>query len=74
MAGVLAYVKFLSPSTQVIGVEPDDAACLDAALAAGEPVALSTTSGPSPTAPAVREIGRRPFAHREGAGRRGRAR
>ena len=29
LAGVLAYVKFLSPETQIVAVEPDDAACLD---------------------------------------------
>lgn len=39
-AGVGAAIKFLRPEVKVIGVEPDDAACMKAALAAGEPVLL----------------------------------
>ncbi len=39
-AGVAVAVKFLRPQTKVIGVEPDDAASMKAALAAGEPVTL----------------------------------
>ena len=31
LAGILSYVKFLQPDAKVIAVEPDDAACLDAA-------------------------------------------
>ena len=34
-AGIAAYVKFLRPDIKVIGVEPDDAACMHAAMAAG---------------------------------------
>jgi threonine dehydratase len=40
-SGVAAFVKFLSPSTKVIGVEPVDAACMAAAVAAGEIVTLN---------------------------------
>ena len=40
IAGVAAYVKALKPHVKVIGVEPDDAACLHAALAAGHRVEL----------------------------------
>jgi threonine dehydratase len=40
-AGVAAFVKFLSPRTKVIGVEPVDAACMAAAVAAGEIVTLN---------------------------------
>ena len=40
-AGVAAYVKFLRPDIQVIGVEPEDAASMQAALAAGRPVPLA---------------------------------
>ncbi|HTB73652.1 MAG TPA: pyridoxal-phosphate dependent enzyme, partial [Polyangiaceae bacterium] len=40
IAGIAAYVKALEPSTRIVGVEPDDAACLQAALAAGKRVAL----------------------------------
>ena len=40
-SGVAAFVKFLSPETKVIGVEPVDAACMAAAVAAGELVTLN---------------------------------
>lgn len=43
-AGVAALVKNLMPDIQVIGVEPEDAACLTAALAAGHPVDLPEVS------------------------------
>ena len=39
-AGVSAYMKYVRPEVKVIGVEPVDAACMHAALAAGEPVDL----------------------------------
>ena len=39
-AGVAAIVKFLRPETKVIGVEPVDAASMQAAFAAGETVTL----------------------------------
>ncbi len=39
-AGVGAYVKFLRPEVKVIGVEPDDAASMQAALRADERVSL----------------------------------
>jgi threonine dehydratase len=39
-AGIAAYIKFLRPEVGVIGVEPDDAASMGAAIAAGERVAL----------------------------------
>ncbi|MDF3840796.1 threonine ammonia-lyase, biosynthetic [Pseudomonas citronellolis] len=40
VAGIAAYVKYLRPEVKVIGVEPDDSNCLQAALAAGERVVL----------------------------------
>jgi threonine dehydratase len=40
-AGVAAIVKFLRPGTRVIGVEPVDAACMQAAMTAGEVVTLN---------------------------------
>src|SRR3989344_1552223 len=40
VAGIAAYVKYLYPQTRVIGVEPDDSNCLQAAMAAGERVVL----------------------------------
>jgi threonine dehydratase len=61
LAGILAYVKFLRPETQVIAVEPDDAASLDAALAAGRPVPLPTV-GIFADGTAVRQVGDAPFA------------
>jgi len=60
LAGVLSYLKFLRPETAVIGVEPDDAACLDAALRAGGPVPLERV-GIFADGTAVREVGRLPF-------------
>ncbi len=39
-AGMAAYIKYLRPDIRVIGVEPEDAACLKAALAAKKRVVL----------------------------------
>lgn len=40
LAGVAAYIKSVRPDIRVIGVEPEDAASMGAALAAGERVTL----------------------------------
>jgi threonine dehydratase len=40
VAGMAAYIKYLRPEIRVIGVEPEDAACLQAALAAKKRVVL----------------------------------
>jgi threonine dehydratase len=40
IAGIAAYVKYLRPDIRIIGVEPDDSNCLQAAMAAGERVVL----------------------------------
>ncbi len=40
IAGISAYVKYLSPQTLVIGVEAEGSACMTAALAAGRRVQL----------------------------------
>lgn len=40
IAGVAAYIKQLRPEVKIIGVEPDDSNCLQAALAAGRRVVL----------------------------------
>lgn len=40
-AGMAAYLKALDPAIRIVAVEPDDAACLDAALKAGRPVPLA---------------------------------
>ena len=49
IAGIAAYVKYLRPEIKIIGVEPDDSNCLQAAMAAGERVVLPP-SGCSPMA------------------------
>lgn len=59
-AGVAAFVKFLSPSTKVIGVEPEDAASMRASLAAGETVMLDQV-GLFADGVAVRQVGRETF-------------
>jgi threonine dehydratase len=61
IAGMVAYVKHVSPSTRVIGVEPEDAACLAAALSAGERVDIGPV-GLFADGVAVRKVGERPFA------------
>ncbi|WP_082569590.1 threonine ammonia-lyase, biosynthetic [Knoellia sp. Soil729] len=43
-AGVAGLIKNLMPGIKVIGVEPEDAACLSAALEAGRPVELAEVS------------------------------
>jgi threonine dehydratase len=40
LAGMAVYLKQLSPNTRIIGVEAEDSACLQAALAAGKPTDL----------------------------------
>ena len=40
IAGVAAYIKHLRPTTRIIGVEPEDAACMHDALVANERVVL----------------------------------
>lgn len=40
IAGIAAYVKYLRPEVKVIGVEPHDSNCLQAAMMAGERVVL----------------------------------
>ncbi|MCI1710578.1 MAG: threonine ammonia-lyase, biosynthetic [Chiayiivirga sp.] len=59
-AGMAVYLKTLDPGIRVIAVEPDDAACLAAAMRAGAPVRLDQI-GLFVDGCAVREIGARPF-------------
>ncbi|WP_333608912.1 threonine ammonia-lyase, biosynthetic [Arsukibacterium sp.] len=40
LAGMAVYIKAIQPNVRVIGVEPEDAACLKAAMHAGTPVTL----------------------------------
>jgi len=60
IAGISAYVKRISPSTRVIGVEPEDAACLAAALIAGERVDIGQV-GLFAEGVAVGRVGEHPF-------------
>lgn len=60
-AGMAAYIKALRPDIRVIGVEPVDAACLDAALKAGTPVTLDQV-GLFVDGVAVRRVGSETFA------------
>jgi len=60
VAGVAAYVKALRPETRVIGVEPDDAACLHAALRDGARTVLERV-GLFADGVAVRQVGELPF-------------
>jgi threonine dehydratase len=59
-AGIASYVKFLRPDTRVIGVEPADAASMQAALAAGRRVALDRV-GLFADGVAVRQAGQETF-------------
>ena len=59
-AGVAAFVKFLRPDVKVIGVEPDDAASMKAALAADERVVLNRV-GLFADGVAVRQAGEETF-------------
>ena len=61
LAGIGAYVKSLRPQIKIIGVEPEDAASMSAALEAGEPVPLSEV-GLFADGVAVRQVGARSFA------------
>ncbi|MDH5694209.1 MAG: threonine ammonia-lyase, biosynthetic [Gammaproteobacteria bacterium] len=60
VAGVTAYVKSLYPHIKVYGVEPEDAACLHAALASGTRTILDQV-GIFADGVAVRQIGAEPF-------------
>jgi threonine dehydratase len=59
-AGVAAYVKYLRPSVKVIGVEPEDAASMKAALQANERVTLPRV-GLFADGVAVRQAGEETF-------------
>lgn len=61
ISGVTTWLAEYCPNTKVIGVEPEGAACLQSALAQGEPVVLETIDTFVDGA-AVRKIGQAPFA------------
>ncbi|HHI92779.1 MAG TPA: threonine ammonia-lyase, biosynthetic [Gammaproteobacteria bacterium] len=60
IAGIAAYAKTLHPEIKIIGVEPEDAPCMHAALAAGERVLLDQV-GIFADGVAVRQVGKEPF-------------
>ena len=60
IAGIAAYYKAVMPQVKIIGVEPEDSACLKAALAADERVVLSQV-GLFADGVAVKQIGAEPF-------------
>ncbi len=59
-AGVASIVKFLNPAIRVIGVEPEEAASMKAAIAAGHPVPLDQV-GLFADGVAVRQVGEETF-------------
>ena len=59
-AGIAAFVKFLRPDIKVIGVEPEEAASMKAAFAAGGPVVLNEV-GLFADGVAVRQVGEETF-------------
>ena len=61
IAGIAAYCKAVNPQVQIIGVEPDDAASLQAALRAGRRVQLEQP-GLFADGVAVKQVGKHPFA------------
>lgn len=60
IAGMAIWLKQHSPTTKIIGVEPEDAACLHAALRAGERVVLDQI-GIFADGVAVRQVGEAPY-------------
>lgn len=60
IAGIAVYIKSTSPKTRIIGVEPEDAACLQAALQANKRVVLDQV-GLFADGVAVRQIGKETF-------------
>jgi threonine dehydratase len=60
LAGVAAYVKYVWPQTRLIGVEPEDAACLQLALSRGRRDTLAEV-GLFADGCAVAQIGKEPF-------------
>ena len=60
LAGVAAYVKYVWPETRIIGVEPEDAACLKLAMEKGRRATLSEV-GLFADGCAVAQIGKETF-------------
>ncbi len=60
IAGIAVYCKSLSPAIRIIGVEPDEAPCMQRALQAGKRVVLDQV-GIFADGAAVRQVGKEPF-------------
>ena len=60
IAGIVAHLQGVAPEITIIGVEPDEAPCMHAALAAGELVELEHI-GIFADGSAVRQAGEEPF-------------
>ncbi|EIJ42131.1 threonine ammonia-lyase, biosynthetic, long form [Beggiatoa alba B18LD] len=60
IAGIAAYVKYCRPEIKMIGVEPEESACMYQALRAGERVTLAQV-GLFADGVAVKQAGRLPF-------------
>lgn len=60
LAGVAAYVNYVWPQTRIIGVEPEDAACLQLALRRGRRDTLAEV-GLFADGCAVAQVGKEPF-------------
>jgi threonine dehydratase len=60
IAGVAAYLRHIRPEIKIIGVEPDDSACLYYAMKANERVVLPSV-GLFADGVAVAQIGKEPF-------------
>ena len=60
LAGMAAYLRYVWPQTHIIGVEPEDAACVRAALDQGRRVTLREV-GLFADGCAVAQVGKEPF-------------
>jgi threonine dehydratase len=60
IAGIAVYAKFVRPGIKIIGVEPDDADCLNQALQANQRLILKQV-GLFADGVAVKQIGEEPF-------------
>jgi threonine dehydratase len=60
LAGMAAYIRYVWPKTRIIGVEPEDAACLKAALERGRRVTLKEV-GLFADGCAVAQVGKETF-------------
>jgi threonine dehydratase len=67
LAGTMAWLRSHAPGSRVVGVEPAGAACVAAAVAAGEPVSLAQVDTFVDGA-AVRRVGEVPFSVIHGSG------